>query len=187
LAILKEELAMAQATNRQRRVLKLRILQAEALHGAGRAGEGDRVLRQALFDAAADGQVRLFADEGRPIGLLIERLGESGLAGVPQEFIGRILRAMQDGIRADVLPEQEDPAAPDGGKPLSEDRMREPLTDREIDVLRLLADGHPNRLLAEKLFVSETTVKAHLRNINAKLNARNRTDAVNIGRRAGLI
>lgn len=185
LSIIAEELALAEKTKRRRRMLKLNILRAEALHAAGRKGESERALRLALHEAAADGQVRIFADEGMAIGRLIEECSVDALAGVPQDFIGRIQRAIQDGIRAEGLPDEEDLA--DGGVPRTEEQILEPLTEREIEVLRLLAEGHPNRLLAEKLFVSETTIKAHLRHINSKLNARNRTDAVNIGRRAGLI
>lgn len=51
----------------------------------------------------------------------------------------------------------------------------------------MLPAGHRNRAIAEKLFVSELTVKAHLRKINAKLGAQNRTQAVAIGRAMGLI
>ncbi|MCP3726666.1 LuxR C-terminal-related transcriptional regulator [Paraburkholderia sp. CNPSo 3272] len=51
----------------------------------------------------------------------------------------------------------------------------------------MLSAGHRNRVIAEKLFVSELTVKSHLRKINAKLGAGNRTQAVAIGRAKGLI
>ena len=65
--------------------------------------------------------------------------------------------------------------------------MIEGLTERELLVLRLLADGHSNKVIAEKSFASETTVKFHWRKINAKLGAHNRTQAIAIARRAGLI
>jgi LuxR family maltose regulon positive regulatory protein len=61
------------------------------------------------------------------------------------------------------------------------------LTARELDVLRMLSAGHRNRIIAEKLFVSELTIKSHLRKINVKLGAQNRTQAVAIGRSRGLI
>ena len=63
----------------------------------------------------------------------------------------------------------------------------EPLTRTEIRVLQLLAEGYSNNAMAEKLFVSDSTVRTHLRNINMKLDARSRTQAVAIGRRLGLI
>jgi LuxR family maltose regulon positive regulatory protein len=67
------------------------------------------------------------------------------------------------------------------------DTAADALTARELDVLRMLSAGHRNRVIAEKLFVSELTVKSHLRKINAKLGAQNRTQAVAIGRTRGLI
>jgi LuxR family maltose regulon positive regulatory protein len=63
----------------------------------------------------------------------------------------------------------------------------EPLTRRELGVLHLLAEGLRNADIAGRLFVSETTVKAHLRNINAKLSASSRTGAVAIARQHRLI
>ena len=63
----------------------------------------------------------------------------------------------------------------------------EPLTAKEIRILVLLAEGYSNSALAEKLFVSDSTVRTHLRNINGKLGAQNRTQAVAVARRLGLI
>ncbi len=53
-----------------------------------------------------------------------------------------------------------------------------PLTDREREVLSLVAEGHSNRLIATRLFISERTVKSHLTNIMTKLQASDRTHAV---------
>ncbi len=63
----------------------------------------------------------------------------------------------------------------------------EPLTRKELRVLELLASGYSNAAMAEKLFVSDSTVRTHLRNINSKLNARSRTEAVAIARKARVI
>ena len=63
----------------------------------------------------------------------------------------------------------------------------EPLTRKEIRVLQLLAEGHSNGVLAERLSVSDSTVRTHLRNINLKLHARSRTQAVALARRLGVI
>ena len=59
----------------------------------------------------------------------------------------------------------------------------EPLTAKEIRLLAPVAEGYSNSATAEKLFVSDSTVRTHLRNINGKLNAQNRTQAVAIARR----
>jgi LuxR family transcriptional regulator, maltose regulon positive regulatory protein len=61
------------------------------------------------------------------------------------------------------------------------------LTKKEIQVMRLAAEGLSNDDIAERLFVAETTVRTHLRNINVKLDARNRMEAIALTRRAGLI
>jgi DNA-binding NarL/FixJ family response regulator len=63
----------------------------------------------------------------------------------------------------------------------------ESLSARERDVLRLLARGLPNKLIAQELFISEHTVKFHIRSILDKLNATNRTEAVRVGLERGLI
>jgi len=63
----------------------------------------------------------------------------------------------------------------------------EPLTEREHDVLVLLAQGYGNREIAERLVISEGTVKNHVSNILGKLQAENRTQAVAIARRHGLL
>ncbi len=63
----------------------------------------------------------------------------------------------------------------------------EVLTDREMDVLRLLAEGLPNRLIAERLFISENTVRNHVRHILDKLRVRSRTEAALYAVRANVI
>jgi DNA-binding NarL/FixJ family response regulator len=68
-----------------------------------------------------------------------------------------------------------------------DDPLVEPLTTRELQVLALLADGLPNKAIAARLGVSDETVKFHLGSIFGKLGASNRTDAVRLALRRGLI
>lgn len=70
---------------------------------------------------------------------------------------------------------------------LAEDELIEPLTDRETEVLQLLAEGLANKQIAARLGISEHTVKFHGSAIYAKLGAASRTEAVRIGVRRGLI
>ena len=70
---------------------------------------------------------------------------------------------------------------------LAEHYSDEPLTKREMDILRQLAGGNRNRDIADKLFISEETVKAHLKHIMEKLGANDRTQAVAIAVRRGFI
>jgi DNA-binding NarL/FixJ family response regulator len=68
-----------------------------------------------------------------------------------------------------------------------DEAMPEPLTPREIQVLELLAEGLPNKAIAEQLAISDQTVKFHVASIYGKLGAANRTDAVRRAVRRGLV
>ena len=70
---------------------------------------------------------------------------------------------------------------------LAEHMSDETLTDREVEVLRAVAGGNKNRDIANKLFISEVTVKVHIKHIMEKLGAADRTQAVTIGVRRGII
>lgn len=70
---------------------------------------------------------------------------------------------------------------------LSNRMMSEGLTQRELEVLQLIAQGHNNRLIGENLHIAEGTVKAHVNNILGKLNANDRTQAVTIALEKGII
>ena len=70
---------------------------------------------------------------------------------------------------------------------LAEHMSDESLTEREVEVLRQVADGNKNRDIARKLFISEETVKVHIKHIMEKLGATDRTQAVAIGVRRGII
>jgi len=76
--------------------------------------------------------------------------------------------------------------APDASE-TDEDGFDEPLTPREVQVLELLAEGLPNKAIAERLHISDQTVKFHVSSISGKLGAANRTDAVRRAVRRGLI
>lgn len=94
---------------------------------------------------------------------------------VPQSYMERLLLAVKQS-------ECADPAAP-----VSVEPMIEPLTRKEIEVLRLMSEGFSNRVLAERMFVTEATTRTHLRNINVKLGVHSRVQAIAIARRKGLI
>jgi DNA-binding NarL/FixJ family response regulator len=89
-------------------------------------------------------------------------------------------RAIAD--RADALLVARDPAAHG-----IDDAMIEALTDREAQVLELLADGLPNRAIGARLGISDQTVKFHVASIAGKLGARNRAEAVRLAVRRGLL
>jgi DNA-binding NarL/FixJ family response regulator len=113
-----------------------------------------------------------------------------------------IQRALQAGAHAYLLksmpPEQmletirqvyvgKKRVLPEIASHLAEHMGEEPLTNREIEVLRQVAEGKRNRAIGERLFISEETVKVHLKHIMEKLRASDRTHATTIGTQRGFI
>ncbi len=77
--------------------------------------------------------------------------------------------------------------SPDVAVELADHALDDALTSREIDVLRLIAGGHANKLVADQLSITEDTVKGHVKNILSKLGASDRTHAVTIALKRGII
>jgi DNA-binding NarL/FixJ family response regulator len=95
--------------------------------------------------------------------------------------------ARRSAIRADAIVLAEEPLL-DGSRGWDDDEVvEESLTPREVQVLELLAEGLPNKAIAERLHISDQTVKFHVSAISGKLGAANRTDAVRRAVRRGLI
>jgi LuxR family maltose regulon positive regulatory protein len=174
------ELDTAVAATRQRRVLSLRLLRALALQRMGDTPAALSTLGTALQWACQEGFMRQLLDEGPALGALVQRFQtQHNSSAVRDPLMGDYLQRLVQAfgplpVDVDTMP------APTQG-PL------EPLTRKEIRVLQLLVEGYSNSAMAEKLFVSDSTVRTHLRNINMKLDAHSRTQAVAIARRLGLI
>jgi DNA-binding NarL/FixJ family response regulator len=98
---------------------------------------------------------------------------------------GRVHRELADAIRAVHAGQKRIPS--DLAVTLAEHAMDETLTPREIEVVRLIAGGNANKEIAAQLFVAEETVKKHVTNILAKLGANDRTHAVTISVRRGIL
>lgn len=185
---LRQELDTAERAQRERRALTMRLLLAQALYRSDQRNKAMRVLAKAVRLAAAEGYVRAFLDEGPFVLTLLRELRtvpnallEAGVAAsdtAPMAFVDRLLREPA------VAPVPAPVAVP---VPMPASVASELLTRKEIQVMRLAADGLSNDDIAERLFVAETTVRTHLRNINVKLDARNRMEAIALARRAGLI
>lgn len=77
--------------------------------------------------------------------------------------------------------------SPDVAHDLAMHALDEPLSDRELTILRLVANGHPNKQIASQLRLSPDTIKAHLKSIFAKLGVTDRTEAVTVAARRGFI
>lgn len=178
-APLEAEMAIALRSERRQRALKLKLLLALAFYRAGDLGRAIAEATPLLQEASREGFVRLLLDEGPVVGPLLQRVREAtdGTQDpIFQEYLQRLL---------DVLGPTfgDDESALAGAA----ESLEEPLTRKEIHVLQLLAEGYSNTAMAEKLFVSDSTVRTHLRNINTKLKCHSRTQAVAIARRLGVI
>jgi LuxR family maltose regulon positive regulatory protein len=141
-------------------------------------GDPDRALHKldlALSLAEPEGFVRIFLDEGPAMGDL---LYQAQSRGISQGYVRRLLAAFPnaDPVRAGLLPKH--PAG---------DELVEPLSEREIEVLQLIAEGLTNQEIAERLYLSLNTIKVHTRNIYGKLGVNNRTQALAKGRSLGLL
>jgi LuxR family maltose regulon positive regulatory protein len=164
------------------------IIEIQALRGLALAASGDHasalgVLAEALRLARPQGYVRVFADEGAPMRDLLARLyaarqGEPHAARrIDPSYLATLLRACG---QAEVAPS---PSGAVGAAP----GLAEPLTGRELEVLRLLADGKSNQRIAHDLVVALDTVKKHVTHVLGKLGAANRTEAVARARELGLL
>ena len=163
-------------------MLRLRLLEVLAHHAAGDRTAALRALVEALALAAPEGYVRVFLDEGAPVGALLRaqaagrRLEQLGVQAVPRAFLSGLIEAFD---RHGVRPPRRSAAAVPG--------MAAPLSTREHEVLTLMASGHPNRAIAEKLFITVDTVKRHVTHVFEKLGVANRTQAVARARELGLL
>ena len=175
--LLRHAIEQALQRHQHRRALKLRLLLTLALDGAKLHKEALEQLTVALRFASHVGFIRTFLDEGAPMTAVLERWsvtfhGQEEALGIRPGFVALLLQ----GNRGSVKPQS-----------VSEAQTQSSLSTRELQVVRLLALGYRNREIAEKMFLSELTVKSHLRKINTKLGAGGRTEAVSIARTLGLL
>ena len=108
-----------------------------------------------------------------------------GLAGSPPEVVGTfasLADARRSGIAADAIV-----LAATADAESADEIAAESLTPRELQVLELIAEGLPNKAIADRLGISDQTVKFHVASIGGKLGAANRTDAVRRAVRQGLL
>ena len=162
-----------------RRELKLQILLALALDSLQQPQEAFQALGEALRLASHDGFFATFIEEGERMAGLLQRWATTGKArckelGIDCGFVDRLMQLL------DVSDGNMEDARKDNG-------AHEVLTVREYQILQLLAAGHRNREIAEKVFLSEFTVKSHLQKIYAKLEAKGRTETLAIARTRGWI
>jgi LuxR family maltose regulon positive regulatory protein len=131
-------------------------------------------LEQALVLAAPQEWIQMFVYPGERMVSLLAQIGKTTV--VP-EFCAAVERALRT-----IAPPDAETAAP-GMVP----GLLDPLTGRELEVLQLLAQGHTNREIANKLFIALGTTKRHIANIYSKMDVSNRTEAAVRARELGLL
>ena len=179
----------AEASGRYGRLIEILALEALALCAQRRSGEALAALERALALAEPEGYVRVFVDEGEPMARLLAELKERRELGEPKgqgapsrAYLDRLLSAFP----ASVAPAAER-ALSSAGSLSSPSSLVEPLSERELEVLRLMAEGLTNKEIAARLIIALGTVKAHLHNISGKLGAQNRTHAIARAKELGLL
>ena len=182
LAILEQVRQQMEAKGWADERLRVIVLQALALHAYGDRDKALLVLDEALALAESGGFIRLFVDEGRPMARL---LSDAVAQGMKPDYINKLLAEF--GVAEQPVP--VDPAASVGKTRArsSAQVLIEPLNQREIKVLQLIARGLSNREISERLYLALSTVKGHNRIIFDKLQVTNRTEAVARARELGLL
>jgi LuxR family transcriptional regulator, maltose regulon positive regulatory protein len=177
LAVLEPLRRQAEAKGWEDERLKVMVLEAVTLHAHGENDEAVHLLGDALAQAEPGGFIRIFVDEGIPMARL---LSEAAARGIMPDYARRLLDAFE---AEEQMSEERShlPSAPPG------QALTEPLSQRELEVLQLIAQGLSNREIGERLFVALDTVKGHNRRIYAKLLVNRRTEAVAKARSLGIL
>jgi LuxR family maltose regulon positive regulatory protein len=154
--------------------IKIGILQAVALHAHGEKDKAVQLLGEALALAEPGGFIRTFVDEGEPMAQL---LLETAARGVRPDYIGKLLAVFE----AEKRKSEDKPDLP------SAQSLIDPLSQRELKILQLIAQGLSNREIGERLFLALDTVKGHNRKIFDKLQVQSRTEAIARAHELGLL
>lgn len=157
----------AEATGRMGSAIKVLALQALAHRARGDEAGAVATLGRSLGLAEPEGYVRTFLDEGAPMAALLRRAVAKSIAS---GYASRLLEAFGN-------PTEKQLAG----------SLSEPLSERELEVLRLIASGMSNAEISRTLFVALSTVKKHVNNIYRKLGVNSRTRALARARELDLL
>ncbi|HEU4397809.1 MAG TPA: LuxR C-terminal-related transcriptional regulator [Actinomycetota bacterium] len=178
---------LAAGQGRMGSVIEVQALQACALAASGDERGALAALAGVLRLGALEGYVRVFVDEGAPMASLLGRLAAPGqreqvavVTKVPPDYLARLLANFPPAAAG--TPQLAGPAV---AGPLP--GLVEPLSERELEVLALLATGRSNQQIADELVVALDTVKKHVSHILDKLGVANRTQAVARARQLELL
>jgi LuxR family maltose regulon positive regulatory protein len=181
----------ADSGGRTGRLVEIMILKALALQAEGDTRQADVGLTKSLALAEPSGYMRSYLDEGQPMQMLLAQwLARSGAGSNPLRDYAIRLLAQFDAEPLPALAAQEKvfpPAVLSAWLRQSGQSLVEPLSQRELEVLHLMALGKTNQEIAHQLIVSRGTVKAHTASIYRKLDVANRTEAVARARQLGIL
>jgi LuxR family transcriptional regulator, maltose regulon positive regulatory protein len=164
----------ARSAGRMGRVVEILLLEALALQAKGESNKAMGSLATCLALAEPEGYVRLILDEGQPAQRLLAAWLARANPGPRRDYTTELLAHFKAGPSPLA-------AAPQTGS------LVEPLSQRELEVLQLIAAGKTNRQIALDLIIAPGTVKAHTGNIYRKLDVANRTEAVARARQLGIL
>jgi LuxR family transcriptional regulator, maltose regulon positive regulatory protein len=164
LALSKRLLQKAETSGRMGRVIEVLVLQALIFQGSKDLDQALAVLKRALVLARPERYVRTFIDEGAP---MVRLLHLARSRQIEMQYVTDLLSVIEKAAGTKQPPPQ---------------LLSEPLTTREVEVLKLIEAGCSNQTIAEKLFISIATVKRHISNIYTKLDVKTRAQAIGIGK-----
>jgi LuxR family maltose regulon positive regulatory protein len=174
--LIEPALEQAQANNMMLNVTRLLILDALALYAQGKNAPAIETLKRALALAEPENYLRSFLDLGKPMEeFLLQSLESQSLS---ESHFRVYVSQLLSHFGADI---------PMKSGQHTGDILIEPLTERELQVLRLIAQGLSNRQISERLFLALDTVKGHNRRIFDKLQVSRRTEAIARARELGLL
>lgn len=172
----------AESEQRYSSLIEILVIKALAhqLHGDRLDALDD--LERALILAEKESYVRTFVDEGEPLRLVLVELRQRLRRTISNGIENSSLKLL---IYIDGLLSSFPLAADLSAQEI--DGILEPLSDRELDILRLIASGHSNKEIADLLVIAVSTVKSHINHLYGKLGTNRRTQAVAIARDMGLL
>ena len=172
--LLERLLKAAEEGGRKGSAIEILVLQAIAYHAQGNRPAALLPLQRALALAGPEGYVRMFLDEGSS---MMQLLREASARKIMPDYTDKLLTAFEAEKRKSEDKPDLPPAQP----------LIEPLSQRELKILQLIAQGLSNREIGKRLFLALDTVKGHNRNIFDKLQVQSRTEAIARARELGLL
>ncbi|MCD4722690.1 MAG: LuxR C-terminal-related transcriptional regulator [Desulfobacula sp.] len=171
---LNQKLQLAKDRELFTRIIQIRILKSQLMYANGKIKDALAELRPALSLARNRGFFRIFIDDGES---LIKLLKLAVAQGIHREYTTRLVQALKHDDKSNSIHSES----------ATSSVLLEQMSEREVQVLRLVAAGLSNREIAEELYLAVGTVKKHLYNIYGKLNVNRRTQAVSQAKKLSLL